>query len=127
MERSYTGLESDEALAASANFYRQALGVQVVRRVELAQGHYAMNDLARPGEAATLIEMIRERRRNGCRLAYVVPDIRLACRRLQECGAVVCLPALDGNMASVCSPDGVPAELIQGSPQGTSAPAAMRA
>jgi predicted enzyme related to lactoylglutathione lyase len=110
-------------LAKSADFYRQALGVQVVRHVELAQGLCAMSDLAGPGGGATLVEVIRGRGRNGCKLAYVVPDVPLACRRLQASGAVICRAPRDGGTAMVCSPGGIAAELIPDSTRVLALPA----
>ncbi|KAF1035776.1 MAG: hypothetical protein GAK35_04170 [Herbaspirillum frisingense] len=111
MERLQAGNEAptEDSIA----FYRHALGVQVVRRTELAQGLYTMNDLAPPGEAPTSVEMIRQVRRNGCNLAYIVPDVEAACRKLQACGAVICKGRPQGSVARACSPVGLPAELIQ--------------
>jgi hypothetical protein len=101
----------------AAMFYRRALGVQVIRHVELAQGLCAMNDLAPPGarEQPPLVEMIRGNPRNGCHLAYVVPDVGAACRRLLANGAELCGRAPEGGVTRICSPAGIPAELIQGS------------
>lgn len=117
LEQEEKQAQREALLAQSADFYRHALGVQVVRHVELAQGLCAMNDLARPGERATLIEMIRGRGRNGCKLAYVVPDVDAAASRLLASGAVLCRASRDGDMAMVCSPDGIAAELIPGNTQ----------
>lgn len=112
MKKLHVEEPAQEALAQSADFYRQALGVQVVRHVDLAQGLCAMNDLARPGEWPSLVEVIRGRGRNGCKLAYVVPDVTQACSRLQASGAVICRAPRDGGTAMVCSPEGIAAELI---------------
>ena len=49
-------------------------------------------------------------------LAYAVPDIYVACARLQQHGVTVLRPPRDGRMAFVRSPDQISIELLQDGP-----------
>jgi lactoylglutathione lyase len=114
-------------LDASLRFYRDLLGLVEISRMENANGRFTLVFLAAPDD----VEAARERKapmveltynwdpedygggRNFGHLAYRVPNIYEACRRLQEGGVVINRPPRDGHMAFVRSPDGISIELLQ--------------
>ncbi|HET8732012.1 MAG TPA: VOC family protein [Moraxellaceae bacterium] len=107
-------------LDASLRFYRDALGLEVVRRKDHEQGRFTLVFLAAPGDGAAEIELTYNwdpesytGGRNFGHIAYAVPDIYAACRRLQEHGVVILRPPRDGRMAFVRSPDNISIELLQ--------------
>lgn len=107
-------------LEASLRFYRDALGLEVVRRNDYPQGRYTLVFLAAPGDADAQVELTWNwdpeaygiGRAFG-HLAYEVEDIYAACRRLQEHGVTINRPPRDGRMAFVRSPDAISVELLQ--------------
>ena len=111
-------------LDASLRFYRDALGLQEVRRKDHPQGRYTLVFLAAPGDAEdgerAQVELTHNwdpeeygiGRAFG-HLAYEVDDIYAACRRLQEHGVTINRPPRDGRMAFVRSPDQISIELLQ--------------
>jgi lactoylglutathione lyase len=114
-------------LDASLAFYRDALGLQEVRRMDNEKGRFTLVFLAAPKDAArSQAERSPELEltynwdpeaytggRNFGHLAYKVDDIYAACEQLQSKGVVINRPPRDGHMAFVRSPDGISIELLQ--------------
>jgi lactoylglutathione lyase len=107
-------------LEASLRFYRDALGLQVLRRHEVPQGRYTLAFLAAPGDEQAQVELTFNwdpeaytGGRNFGHLAYQVDDIYAACARLQQHGVQILRPPRDGRMAFVRSPDQISIELLQ--------------
>lgn len=107
-------------LAASLRFYRDALGLEVIREREYPQGRYTLVFLAAPGDHEAQVELtynwdpeVYTGGRNFGHLAYQVEDIYAVCRRLMEHGVVINRPPRDGRMAFVRSPDNISIELLQ--------------
>lgn len=112
---------------AALGFYRDALGMEVVRRSDNEAGRYTLVFLAAPDDVeaardakAPLIELTYNwdpedytGGRNFGHLAYEVDDIYATCARLQEAGITINRPPRDGNMAFVRSPEGISIELLQ--------------
>ena len=115
-------------LDASLRFYRDALGLEEIRRNDYPQGRYTLVFLAAPGDHAAQVELTYNwdpepygiGRAFG-HLAYEVNDIYAACRRLQQHGVTINRPPRDGRMAFVRSPDDISVELLQ---KGTALPPA---
>jgi lactoylglutathione lyase len=107
-------------LEASLRFYRDALGLVELRRIDSPQGRYTLVFLAAPGDDHAQIELTWNwdpeeygiGRAFG-HLAYQVDDIYAACRRLQQHGVTINRPPRDGRMAFVRSPDAISIELLQ--------------
>ena len=107
-------------LEASLRFYRDALGLDELRRNDYPQGRYTLVFLAAPGDEQAQVELTWNwdpeeygiGRAFG-HLAYQVDDIYAACRRLQEHGVTINRPPRDGRMAFVRSPDHISVELLQ--------------
>jgi lactoylglutathione lyase len=107
-------------LDASLRFYCDALGLREVRRHDSPQGRYTLVFLAAPGNEEAQVELtynwdpeVYGIGRAFGHLAYEVPDIYAACRRLQEHGVTINRPPRDGRMAFVRSPDNISIELLQ--------------
>ena len=107
-------------LEASLRFYRDALGLEVVRQREHAQGRFTLVYLAAPGDADAQVELTFNwdpeaytGGRNFGHLAYAVDDIHAACQRLMDHGVTINRPPRDGRMAFVRSPDNISVELLQ--------------
>jgi len=112
-------------LEASLKFYRDALGLEEVRRSEHAQGRFTLLYLAAPGDHDAQIELTynwpdAEGRvetytggRNFGHVAFAVDDIYATCQRLQQHGVTILRPPRDGRMAFVRSPDDISVELLQ--------------
>jgi lactoylglutathione lyase len=107
-------------LEASLRFYRDALGLEVVRRKDYPQGRFTLVYLAAPGDAGAELELTHNwdpeaytGGRNFGHLAYAVEDIYALCRRLQAQGVTINRPPRDGHMAFVRSPDNISIELLQ--------------
>ncbi len=105
---------------ASLAFYRDKLGLEVVRRTENEKGRYTLVFLAAPGDHDAQVELTYnwdpekyDGGRNFGHLAYHVEDIYAACQRLMDGGVTINRPPRDGHMAFVRSPDGISIELIQ--------------
>ena len=108
---------------ASLKFYRDALGLDVVRRAEYEVGRFTLVFLAAPGDHSAQVELTYNwdaeaygEGRNFGHLAYAVPDIYAACQRLVDHGVTVLRPPRDGRMAFVRSPDNISIELLQAGP-----------
>jgi lactoylglutathione lyase len=107
-------------LQASLHFYRDALGLEVLRTQEVPQGRFTLVFLAAPGDARAQVELTYNwdpqaygSARNFGHLAYAVDDIYATCERLQAHGVQIVRPPRDGYMAFVRSPDQISVELLQ--------------
>lgn len=107
-------------LEASLAFYRDALGLEVIRQREYPQGRFTLVYLAAPGDSDAQLELTYnwdpEVYSGGCNfghVAYEVDDIYALCQRLQEHGVTINRPPRDGHMAFVRSPDNISVELLQ--------------
>ena len=110
-------------LDASLRFYRDALGLEVVRTHEVAAGRFTLVYLAAPGDHDAQVELtfnwdpeVYSGGRNFGHLAFAVPDIYAACQRLADHGVTINRPPRDGHMAFVRSPDHISVELLQDGP-----------
>ena len=107
-------------LEASLYFYRDALGLEVLRTKEVPSGRFTLVFLATPGDSQAQIELTYnwdpealQAGRNFGHLAYAVDDIYVMCARLQSHGVQILRPPRDGYMAFVRSPDNISIELLQ--------------
>lgn len=107
-------------LEASLRFYRDALGLEVVREREYPQGRFTLVYLAAPGEQEAQVELTYNwdpetytGGRNFGHIAYEVTDIYAMCERLMQHGVTINRPPRDGRMAFVRSPDNISIELLQ--------------
>jgi lactoylglutathione lyase len=107
-------------LEASLSFYRDALGLEVLRVQEVPSGRFTLAFLAAPGDSTAQVELtynwdpeVLTGGRNFGHLAYAVDDIYAACERLQSHGVTILRPPRDGYMAFVRSPDNISIELLQ--------------
>ena len=115
-------------LDASLRFYRDALGLEVLRRTEHEAGRFTLVYLAAPGQPEAQVELtynwdpeVYTGGRNFGHIAFAVDDIYATCQRLMDHGVQVVRPPRDGRMAFVRSPDHISIELLQAGP--TLAPA----
>ena len=104
----------------SLAFYRDALGLQVLREYSSEQGRFTLIYLAAPGDEQAQIELthnwdpeVYTGGRNFGHVAYAVDDIYATCQRLQQHGVTIARPPRDGRMAFVRSPDNISIELLQ--------------
>ena len=107
-------------LDASIKFYRDALGLEVLRSQEYPGGRFTLVFLAAPGDEEAQVELTYNwdpeelsGGRNFGHLAYAVDDVYALCERLQSHGVTIMRPPRDGRMAFVRSPDNVSIELLQ--------------
>lgn len=113
-------------LHASLQFYREALGLQEVRRSVHETGRFTLVYLAAPGDkdAAAhqrpLLELTYNwdpetytGGRNFGHIAYEVENIYAFCQALMDKGIPINRPPRDGHMAFIKSPDGISVELLQ--------------
>ena len=107
-------------LEASLYFYRDALGLEVLRTKEVPSGRFTLVFLAAPGNSQAQIELTYnwdpealQAGRNFGHLAYAVENIYSTCERLQQHGVTILRPPRDGYMAFVRSPDNISVELLQ--------------
>ena len=107
-------------LDASLRFYRDALGLTVLRTNEYPQGRFTLVYLAAPGDDEAQVELtynwdaeVYTGGRNFGHLAYAVDDIYAICEKLQAHGVTILRPPRDGRMAFVRSPDNISIELLQ--------------
>ncbi len=107
-------------LDASLRFYRDALGLHVVRQKDYPQGRFTLVYLAAPGDDEAQIELTYNwdiedygSARNFGHVAYAVDDIYGLCERLMAHGVTINRPPRDGRMAFVRSPDQISIELLQ--------------
>ena len=104
----------------SLKFYRDALGMEVLRQKDYPEGKYTLVFLAAPGDHDAQIELTYNwddekysGGRNFGHIAYEFDDIYAICQRLQQHGVTILRPPRDGRMAFVRSPDGISIELLQ--------------
>jgi lactoylglutathione lyase len=107
-------------LEVSLAFYRDALGLEVLRVQEVPSGRFTLAFLAAPGDHQAQVELTYNwdaeaytGGRNFGHLAYAVDDIYAQCERLQAHGVTILRPPRDGRMAFVRSPDQISIELLQ--------------
>ena len=107
-------------LEASLHFYRDALGLNVLRTNEYPQGRFTLVYLAARGDEDAQVELtynwdpeVYTGGRNFGHLAYAVDDIYATCEKLQSHGVTILRPPRDGRMAFVRSPDNISVELLQ--------------
>ena len=107
-------------LDASLKFYRDALGLEVLRSKDVPSGRFTLVFLAAPGDTQAQVELtynwdseVLQSGRNFGHLAYAVKNIYAACDRLQNHGVTILRPPRDGYMAFIRSPDNVSIELLQ--------------
>jgi len=107
-------------LDTSLRFYRDALGLQLMRQFDVPSGRFTLAFLAAPGDSQAQIELTHNwdenaytQGRNFGHLAYAVDDIYATCQRLQDHGVQIVRPPRDGHMAFVRSPDHISIELLQ--------------
>ena len=113
-------------LEASLRFYRDALGLTVLRTSEYPQGRFTLVYLAAQGDEDAQVELtynwdpeVYSGGRNFGHLAYAVDNIYATCAHLQAHGVTILRPPRDGRMAFVRSPDDISVELLQ---KGTALP-----
>lgn len=104
----------------SLAFYRDALGLQVLREFSSEHGRFTLIYLAAPGDEQAQIELTYNwdpeeytGGRNFGHIAFAVDDIYAMCQRLQSHGVLINRPPRDGRMAFVRSPDQISVELLQ--------------
>lgn len=107
-------------LETSLRFYRDALGLDVIRTHESPAGRYTLVYLAAPGQPEAQVELtfnwdpeVYTGGRNFGHIAYEVEDIHATCQRLVDHGVTILRPPRDGRMAFVRSPDQISIELLQ--------------
>jgi lactoylglutathione lyase len=107
-------------LELSLRFYRDALGLEVLRVQEVPSGRFTLAFLAAPGDHSAQIELthnwdpeVYTGGRNFGHIAYAVDDIYAVCARLLAHGVTLSRPPRDGAMAFVRSPDNISIELLQ--------------
>lgn len=107
-------------LEASLRFYRDALGLELVRRNDYPEGRFTLVYLSAPGDPDAQIELtwnhdpeVYTGGRNFGHVAFAVDNIYAACQRLQDHGVTILRPPRDGRMAFVRSPDNISIELLQ--------------
>ena len=107
-------------LEASLRFYRDALGLTVLRTNEYPQGRFTLVYLAASGDEDAQVELtynwdaeVYNGGRNFGHLAYAVDNIYATCEKLQAHGVTILRPPRDGRMAFVRSPDEISIELLQ--------------
>ena len=108
-------------LDASLRFYRDALGLEVLKQRDYPQGRFTLVYLAADETPDFEIELTHNwgseedygSARNFGHLAFRVADIYATCERLQAMGYTINRPPRDGHMAFVRSPDLVSIELLQ--------------
>jgi lactoylglutathione lyase len=118
-------------LDVALKFYRDALGLAEVRRIDNEKGRFTLVFLCAPEDVealkkqpatrgAPLVELTYnwdeekygEDRYFG-HLAYEVDDIYATCDKLMKKGVTINRPPRDGNMAFIRSPDLHSIELLQ--------------
>ncbi|MFC0117204.1 lactoylglutathione lyase [Pseudoalteromonas xiamenensis] len=114
-------------LDASLRFYRDLLGLKVVKQKDYEAGRFTLVYLAAPEQeaeaqatGAPTIELTYNwdteaytGGRNFGHLAFEVDDIYKTCQFLLDNGVTINRPPRDGHMAFVRSPDNISIELLQ--------------
>lgn len=104
---------------ATVRFFN-LLGLEEVRRIDVAPGRFTLIFLAAPGDHGAQVELTHNwdesgygEGRNFGHVAYAVDDIYETCQRLMDGGVTINRPPRDGHMAFVRSPDNISVELLQ--------------
>lgn len=104
---------------AALHFYRDLLGLTLLRERAYEQGRFTLYYLA-THEGAPEIELTHNWDARALtagdafgHLAFSVDDLHACCLRLQEGGVTVLRPPRDGRMAFVKDPSGTSIELLQ--------------
>lgn len=107
-------------IEASLRFYRDALGLKELSRMDNQQGRFTLVFLAAPGDESAQVELTYNwdpetytGGRNFGHLAYEVDNVYETCQRLMDHGVTINRPPRDGRMAFVRSPDNISVELLQ--------------
>ena len=114
-------------LEAALAFWRDALGLREMSRMDNESGRYTLIFLAAPDDVeraradkAPMVELTYNwdpetytGGRNFGHLAYRVANVYDTCARLAAAGVTINRPPHDGHMAFVRSPDGISIELLQ--------------
>ena len=114
-------------LDASLKFYRDALGLEVLRSKEVPAGRFTLVFLAAAADveagdrdSTPLIELTYNwdpedyaGGRNFGHLAFEVANIYALCRTLMDNGVTINRPPRDGHMAFIRTPDNISIELLQ--------------
>lgn len=107
-------------LEQSLRFYRDALGLQIIKSKDYESGRFTLIYLAAPGDEDAQVELTYNWNpedytggRNFGHIAYSVANIYETCQRLIDYGVTINRPPRDGHMAFVRSPDGISIELLQ--------------
>ena len=107
-------------LDTAMKFYRDAMGLKEVRRVDNEKGRFTLIFLAPPGQSEAQTELTHNwdpeaygEGRNFGHLAYEVDDIYGLCESLMNKGVTINRPPRDGRMAFIRSPDNISIELLQ--------------
>jgi len=107
-------------IEASLRFYRDALGLKELSRMDNQQGRFTLVFLAAPGDESAQVELTYNwdpeaytGGRNFGHLAYEVDNVYDTCQRLMDHGVTINRPPRDGRMAFVRSPDNISVELLQ--------------
>ena len=106
---------------ASMKFFVEALGLKLIRRIDVEEGRFSLIFLAAEGDESSQIELtynwdgdeLGNGSRNFGHLAYEVEDIYKTCETLVEQGVQINRPPRDGRMAFVKSPDNISVEILQ--------------
>ena len=120
-------------LEDSLRFWRDQLGLELLRRDDYPKGRFTLAFLVAPEDRpqaeaalaagrrdAPMVELTWNwdpedygSARNFGHLAYEVDDIHATCARLMAAGVTISRPPRDGHMAFVRSPDLISVELLQ--------------
>ena len=110
-------------LDASLRFFREGLGLQETRRIDVPEHRYTLVYLVAPENPEAEIELTFNyddedygNARNFGHLAFQVDDIYARCAHLAAMGVTINRPPRDGRMAFVRSPDLISIELLQKGP-----------
>lgn len=111
-------------LDQSLDFYKTALGLVEINRIEVKAGRFTLVFLATPEDQhkpnPPMVELTWNwdkedytSGRNFGHLAYSVENIYQTCQRLADADIIINRPPRDGRMAFVRSPDGISIEFLQ--------------
>lgn len=114
-------------LDESLRFYRDILGLVVVKRKDYETGRFTLVYLAAPEQlesaqrsGSPTLELTYNwdqetytGGRNFGHLAFEVDNIYDICQRIADHGVLINRPPRDGHMAFIRSPDGISIELLQ--------------
>ena len=106
---------------ASMKFFVDALGLKLIRQIDIEEGRFSLIFLAAEGNEESQIELtynwdgddLGTGSRNFGHLAYEVENIYETCQKLMDQGVLINRPPRDGRMAFVKSPDNISVELLQ--------------